>query len=143
LSFEWLGRLPNPDEFHYWAETNDGQNNIAASNPTAFNTSLLNQPSANPNAPIPIARIIDFNDGDIGTLALTPGILMGISEYSSANFFSDDTVNSPNFLSPTNSQIQIFVEPDSLGRLRPYAHFRPGLENKIILSPWPVLCFRT
>ena len=62
---------------------------IGASNPAPFNTGLLNQSSPNSNAPIPIARIIDSTDGDIGPLALIPGVSMGLAEYSSANFFRD------------------------------------------------------
>ena len=125
LSFKGIG---DPDAFHGWAELQEARNMMAVSNPPPFNTAILNQSGANANAPIPIARIIDLNDGDIGTLALTPGISMGLAEYSSANFFSDDTINSPNFLSPLPSQVEVRApEPDATGaKLRRYVYFRSG-----------------
>ena len=129
LSLDWFGGGPNPDEFHYWAERLPGQAIINASDPLLFNTALLNQSSANSNAPIPIARIIDFNDGDVGTLALTPGITMGLAEYSSANFFSDDTINSPNFLSPRSNQVEVKTEDDLSipPKRRPYVYIKAGV----------------
>ncbi len=125
LSYKGIG---DPDAFHGWAELQEALDMIGTSNPPPFNTSLLNQSSANANAPIPIGRIIDSTDGDIGTLALTPGITMGISEYSSANFVSDGSVNSPNFLSPLPSQVEVRPpEPDATGtKLRRYVYFRSG-----------------
>jgi hypothetical protein len=129
LSFEWLFGLPDPDEFHYWGESVAGQGVINSSQPAPFNTGLVNQSGANPNAPVPIARIIDSTDGDIGTLALTPGISMGLAEYSSANFFSDDTINSPNFLSPRADQVEVKTEADlsTPPRQRPYVYFKPSV----------------
>ena len=89
---------------------------------------MFDQSSPNAFAPVPVARIIDSTDGDIGSLALSPGLNIGIAEYSSANFFSDDTVNSANFLSPLPSQVEVRApEPDATGtRLRRYVYFRPG-----------------
>ena len=125
LNYKGIG---NPDSFHGWSESGLALSMIARANPPPFNTSLLNQSSANPNAPVPIARIIDSTDGDIGTLGLTPGISMGISEYSSANFFSDETVNSSDFLSPRSSQVEVHPpESDATGtKLRRYIYFRQG-----------------
>ena len=58
------------------------------------------------------------------------GITIGIGEYSSANFFSDDTVNSPDFVLPARSQVEVRIEPDLQGRLRPYTYFRSGFGDQ-------------
>ncbi len=123
VSYKGVG---DPDAFHGWAET--ATDIISGITPPPFNTSLLNQSSANPLAPVPIARLIDSTDGDIGSLALLPGSNIGLGEYSSANFYSDDTINSPNFQSPLPSQVEVRApEPDATGtRLRRYVYFRPG-----------------
>lgn len=115
-----------PDAFHGWAETQ--VTSISAMSPPPYNISALNQPSPDPQAPVPFSRLIDSTAGDIGLLALSPGLNLGIAEYSSANFFSDDTVNSSNFLSPVSSQVEVRApEPDGTGRLRPYVYFKPGV----------------
>jgi hypothetical protein len=127
-----LNGIGDPDGFHGWAERQSALSMIATGGAFPFNTSLLNQscPEScpNPSAPVPIARIIDSKDADIGTLALTPGISLGIAEYSSANFYSDDTINSPNFLSPLPSQVEVHEpELDATGQtLRRYVYFRAG-----------------
>lgn len=120
--------IGDPDAFHGWAESVQARDMIAGTTPPPFNSSLLNQSSPNAFVPVPIARIIDSTDEDIGSLALSPGLNIGIAEYSSANFFSDDTVNSPNFLSPVSSQVEVRPpEPDATGaKLRRYVYFRPG-----------------
>ena len=121
-SYKGIG---DPDSFHGWAELATG---MIANSPPLFNSSLLNQSAPNAIAPVPISRIIDSTDGDIGTLRSLPGLNIGIAEYSSANFFSDDTINSPNFQSPLSSQVEIRApEPDATGaKLRRYVYFRPG-----------------
>ena len=54
---------------------------------------------------------------------------MGLAEYSSANFFSDDTVNSPNFLSPRSNQVEVKPEADlsTPPKQRPYIYFKAGV----------------
>ena len=71
--------IGDPDSFHGWAELATG---MIANSPPLFNSSLLNQSAPNAIAPVPIARIIDSTDGDIGTLALSPGLNIGIAEYA-------------------------------------------------------------
>jgi hypothetical protein len=123
LNYKGIG---DPDAFHGWAEGQEAT--IAGTNPLPFNTSLLNQTNPNAFAPLPISRIIDSTDGDIGSWALTPGADLGIAEYSSANFYSDDTVNSPSFQFPLPAQVEVRApEPDATGtRLRRYVYFRSG-----------------
>lgn len=125
LNFKGIG---DPEVFHGWAEGTDARDMIASSAPPAFDISLLNQPSPDAQAAVPISRLIDSTAGDIGLLALTPGLNLGIAEYASANFFSDSTVNSTAFLSPRSSQIEVRdPEPDATGtRLRRYVYFRSG-----------------
>jgi len=116
-----------PDGFHGWADGGDAEGMIVGSTPPAFDISTLNQPSPDAQAPVPISRLIDSTAGDIGLLALTPGLNLGVAEYSSANFFSDDTINSPNFLSPRSSQVEVRLEPDAtVTRVRPYVYFQSG-----------------
>lgn len=123
LNYKGIG---DPDRFHGWAEGATGT--IATTSPL-FNAALLNQSTPNAIAPVPISRLIDFTDGDVGTLALTPGLSIGIAEYSSANFFSDDTINSLNFQSPLPSQLEVREPEDDAStppKKRRYIYFRAG-----------------
>jgi hypothetical protein len=117
----------DPDGLHVWGETEQARGMIGGMTPPALDPSFLNQASPDAQAPVPIARLIDANPGDIGTQGLTPGLSLGIAEYSSANFYSDDTINSTNFLSPLPNQIEAHApELDATNRKRPYAYFKPG-----------------
>jgi hypothetical protein len=124
LSFGFLGGGPDPDRFHYWSE-GPGLNMINQSQPLRFVASILKQTSANPLAPVPIARIIDKTDGDFGILS--PNLNIGLAEYSNANFFSDGTVLSSAYQYPKLSQLQIGpLETAPHGAPRRYLYFRPG-----------------
>jgi hypothetical protein len=122
---EW----PDGDPFHFWADRAAGIARINSSEPLRFNPSLLNQASSNQDAPIPIARIIDSTDGDIGSDALIPpGLNIGLAEYSNANFISKGTSRSTKYQSPHPSQLQFGgVETGSDGKIVRYARFQPGI----------------
>jgi len=80
--------------------------NSWTANAIGFDKSILNL-SPNPLAPIPIARIIDTDSYDGTNPNITSGLNIGISEYTNANFFSDDTINSSNFPYPDINQITV------------------------------------
>lgn len=100
--------IGNPDRFHHWAQIRGGAS-IAGNQ--GFNTSVLSVPP-NPFAPIPIARIIDATDDDRGTPSA--GNDIGIAEYSSGNFFSDDTIFR-NYAHPTPSSMDLVPGTSSNG----------------------------
>jgi hypothetical protein len=87
-TIRWLERLEN------WASTH---RDIALG--------LMSQPSVLPAVSlnnsvgsfIPVSSFWDTDqyDGTVGTLPLTTGTTVGLAEHTNANFFSDDTVNSP------------------------------------------------
>ncbi|MEW6419181.1 MAG: hypothetical protein AB1480_13880 [Nitrospirota bacterium] len=71
--------------------------NNLINNPITFDKSSLNIPSTDPNASIPIARIIDTdlytgNNPDITETLYNLPQQIGIAEYTNANFVSPDTI---------------------------------------------------
>ena len=122
----FLGLKLDADPFHYWADSPVGLNRINnVAQALRFDPSLLNQSSPNPLAPLPISRIIDKTDGDIGILS--PNVNIGLAEYSNANFISKGTARSTNYLYPIYSQLT-FSDVETLpnGKRVRYAKFRPG-----------------
>jgi hypothetical protein len=116
----------DPDPFHYWADSPVGLNRInRVAEAQRFDSSILDQGSPNPLAPVPIARIIDKTDGDIGILS--PNVNIGLAEYSNANFISKGTARSTSYQYPIYSQLQFgTVETLPNGKRVRYARFRPG-----------------
>jgi hypothetical protein len=115
----------DPDPFHYWADSPLGLNKINQSASVRFDPSILNQGSPNSLAPVPIARIIDKTDGDLGILS--PNVNIGLAEYSNANFISKGTSRSTAYQYPSYSQLQfgdVVTLPN--GKKVRYAKFRPG-----------------
>jgi hypothetical protein len=154
LSFSWLFGLPDPDEFHYWAEGAQAVNMISGLTfPSQFSfpkSFLGNQPSDNPTYPIPTARLTDTTAGNVGsfpyettstTFALNGGINVtgmsfnrGLAEYSSAHFFSQDTIVPETFQFPGLSNIELRQEESvsfstkwgQVQENRRYYYFKPG-----------------
>jgi len=118
-----LGKFGDRDPFHTWAEKNIAKINSVTS-AVRFDPSILDQQGANPLAPVPIARIIDKTDGDLGILS--PNINIGLAEYSNANFISKSTARSTRYQYPIYSQLQFGVETLSNGKRVRYARFRAG-----------------
>jgi hypothetical protein len=124
LQFFESSMFPDGDPFHQWAD-GPGLSKINQSASVRFDPSILNQASANPLAPVPVARIIDKTDGDIGILS--PNVNIGLAEYSNANFISKDTAFSTSYQYPRLSQMQFgAVETMPNGKQRRYARFLPG-----------------
>ncbi|MFQ5804255.1 MAG: hypothetical protein ACE5JQ_15300, partial [Candidatus Methylomirabilales bacterium] len=57
---------------------------------------------SDPLAPIPIARVIDTDRYDRTNPGVTTQALIGLSEYTNANFFSEDTTFNQNLVPPAN-----------------------------------------
>jgi hypothetical protein len=99
-------------------------NNFIA-NPISFDKSILNN-TPNPLAPIPIAKIIDTDIYTGNNPNDTVSTAIGISEYTNANFFSEDTVFSNTFSYPSSTSVEItdysIPDPRDSNRtvIRPY-----------------------
>ncbi|MBM4333270.1 MAG: hypothetical protein FJ117_18970 [Deltaproteobacteria bacterium] len=70
--------------------------NISTINPVFFTDSILNRLTAG----LPIANIFDTNQYLGHNPEVTVGNNIGLAEYTNANFFSEDTINSQNFPYP-------------------------------------------
>jgi len=85
-----------------------------------FSPSILGL-APNPLAPIPIAKIFDADayDGTAGTLGLTGGLAVGITEFTNANFFSRSTIFADRFGTthqryspfPASTAVEQFIDP--------------------------------
>ena len=77
--FALFGQFPAGDRFHFWAENNLDviDQSIQQSGILRYSPSLLEQASPNKYAPLPIARIIDSTDGNLGTLSY--GLNIGLA----------------------------------------------------------------
>jgi len=67
--------------------------------------SVLHQPTADPFATVPVARIWDTDtyngtNPEVTTETTTNGATIGLAEFTSANFFSDDTITRQAFTDP-------------------------------------------
>jgi hypothetical protein len=119
-------KFPDGDPFHHWADSQSGLNRINSVNPAIrFDSSIINQSSENPHAPVPIARIIDKTDGDLGILS--PNLNIGLAEYSNANFISKGTARSTIYQYPRYSQLEFGLDASPGGVKRRYARFRQGI----------------
>lgn len=77
-------------KYHYesWVQDNLAKINLS---PVSFDKSIFTF-SPDPLAPIPIANLFDTNQYDGTNLGMTTGSMIGITEYTNANFFSEGTV---------------------------------------------------
>lgn len=93
------------------------RNNIAASilndafsNPVYPDSSLLQQQSHFPLAPVPIANLFDTNQYTRSNSAATVSLSYGLSEYTNANFFSSDTIFSSDYPYPRRDGMEEYEE---------------------------------
>ncbi len=77
--------------YERWVEARLGD--IPFSGPPPFDRAILQQPTDNSQAPIPIARLFDTDTytGLGSGPGVTLGPAIGIAEFANANFFSEDT----------------------------------------------------
>ncbi len=109
------------DRLHVWGETDLGIAEVDNSGSQRYDSSILNLPPNN-FAPIPIARIIDTEKLRGGNPS--EGLDIGIAEYSNANFFSDRTIFSPNYQTPTD--LGFIAEPGPNGKVTQYLYRHAG-----------------
>lgn len=111
--------IGDQERFEAWAEEAQSLNIILAGPRWRFDPSILALPP-NPLAPVPIARILD-TERYRQTGVPEAGTNIGLAEYSSANFFSDDTIFS-GLPFPRESSVDLSptVETNANGRPRRY-----------------------
>jgi len=84
---------PHVSGYEKWVQKNTDINTI---NPIFFNNSILGRPTSG----LPIANIFDTNQYDGNNPQVAVGTSIGLTEYTHANFFSEDTINSKDFAYP-------------------------------------------
>lgn len=104
------------DLFHWWGDQSAGLHDIATAPALAADPSVW-QLAPNPLAPVAISRLID-TEGYRSELLPRSSADIGISEYSHANFFSDDTFVSF-YPFPNKDNVTLCTEPHS-GAARAY-----------------------
>jgi hypothetical protein len=95
---KWVEKIRNEEERTF--------NNFIA-NPTSFDPSILNLIVLDPQAPIPIANIMDTDKYGGSNPDITAGTAIGIAEYTNANFFNERTIFSDNFAYPARSSVEV------------------------------------
>ncbi len=97
------------DDFHVtgyekWVQKNV---NINAVTPSVIDKSILNRPTLD----LPIANLFDTNQYNGTSPNETAGANIGLAEYTNANFFSGDTINSQKFTYPTTGSTTVVDRP--------------------------------
>jgi len=95
------------------------------SNPFDFDPAILQQPTNDTQARVPVARLIDTDLYQAIDPNVTLGSAIGIAEFANANFFSEDTGSSrlllPNYPFPDRSRLVPSQHPaPQPGRVRTY-----------------------
>ncbi len=90
-----FGLMSCGGNFEYWVSDagNAGAFDYAGGPP--LDQSLLYQPTLHPEAPLPLARLIDMDAYDGSNPNVTVGPAIGLGEFTNANFFSEDTIPGP------------------------------------------------
>jgi hypothetical protein len=102
-------------------------------NPTSFDRSILQQPTADARAPVPIARLIDTDTYAGADPNVTLGAAIGIAEISNANFFSEDTADG-SYPFPRIDRLEpVRLPARKTGRTR--AYFQKGLGDGLRVAP--------
>jgi hypothetical protein len=121
--------------YEYWVQTQHGlpgsseeQNfiNTHLSNPYLFDTSILQQPTNDSLAPLPVARLIDTDAYQGTDPNVTLGTAIGIAEFANANFFSEDTGDGQYPFPNINTLIPTQRQTVQTGRIRAYYKKAPG-----------------
>jgi hypothetical protein len=121
--------------YEYWAEAEHGlpdspeeQNfiNTFLSNPFTFDASILQQPTNDTKAPVPIARLIDTDTYTGSDPNVTLGDAIGIAEFGNANFFSENTGDGQYPFPNVNTLIPTQRQTVQTARIRAYYTKAPG-----------------
>ncbi len=94
--------------FHYELWVNKNIDGLSFP-PIFFDKSIFLQPGTNH----PISNIFDTNQYAGKNPQITAGIRIGLTEYTNANFFSEETIRSSNFTYPDIKQTEIVRRPYS------------------------------
>lgn len=133
--------------YEYWAEAQHGTSQSPEESdfirtylakPFEVDLELLQQPSADPVAVVPIARLIDTDTYDGTDPNQTLGLRIGIAEFANANFFSEDTGRhrffSPGYRFPSLEQLVTSKQAaPKTGRIR--AYYKKGANDGIPVDP--------
>lgn len=90
--------------FEYWVS--DHPSGYSYVPDTPFDRALLYRDNGNhPEAPVPVAFLIDSDSYFGNDPSVTTGPMIGIGEFANANFFSEDTIHSPDYDFPDVSNL--------------------------------------
>ena len=133
--------------YEYWVSDEQARNPLFnaqyLSSPIGFDRSILGRPTNDVRAPVPVARIIDsdlYTGADPNVTWSPTGALVpiGIAEFTSANFFSQDTIdNSRPFPSVARLEPSRLPAPKT-GRTR--AYFKKGAGDGHPVDPVAAEC---
>ena len=121
--------------YEHWVEEQHGlpgspeeQNfiNTFLSNPFAFDTSILQQPTNDSLAPVPVARLIDTDTYQGTDPNVTLGTAIGIAEFANANFFSEDTGDGQYPFPKVSALLPTQRQAPQTPRIRAYYKKAPG-----------------
>lgn len=123
--------------YEWWVEDHLDSLTVVAS---PFDRAILRQPTNDDLAPVPIARLIDTNTyTGVGSGAgVTLGPAIGLAEFASANFFSEDTGNRNSFERaypfPALDKLGESVHPAPIGtNIRRY--YKKGNDGGLAVDP--------
>ncbi len=131
--------------YEYWVSDQQGKRGSPQetafiadflSSPFAPDPAILQQPTGDALALVPVARLIDTNTYvGIGTGPnVTLGPAIGIAEVANANFFSEDTGHPPApYPYPNLATLNRIDLPAPTGRIR--AYFEKGANDGLAVSP--------
>jgi hypothetical protein len=100
--------------------------NTLLSNPFLFDTSILQQPTNDAIAKVPVARLIDTDTYQGTNPNVTTGTAIGIAEFANANFFSEDTGDGQYPFPNVNTLIPTQRQTVQTARIRAYYKKAPG-----------------
>jgi hypothetical protein len=117
--------------YEYWVSDSHGVSGSAEegdfiftylSNPVGFDPNILQQPTNDSAAPVPVARLIDtdtYTGAASGpNVTLSPAI--GIGEFANANFFSEDTISGAYPFPNVSALVPSQVSPPGTGKVFRY-----------------------
>ena len=123
--------------YDFWVEQHP---ELPFSGAPPFDRSILRQPTNVPEAPVPIARLIDTDTytGAASGPSVTLNPAIGIAEFANANFFSEDTGNrnllGRNYPYPAIDLLVPSLHPAPSGpNLRRY--YKKGADGGLLVDP--------
>lgn len=134
---------PPYGNYEYWVSDQHGPSGSLTegafitnflSTPISFDPLILQQPTGDARASVPVGRLIDTDlyTGADPNVTLQPAI--GIAEVANANFFSEDTAEPGAYPFPDVSRLQLSLHPaPKTGRVR--AYYAKGVGDGLPVDP--------